>query len=736
MSSKQAVMSGTGQVGPHRSQSSTQTGHDDWLGGEWWQLHDRRLDRNNKLLTDLEVAQILGTLSVSGSALLVGPVDHNNQQMDLVRMHLLRRRNRVLSSLQRRNQLHKLLCRRSGAREQLKDVHVVVELLVLVHLEQLCSVSTAQFCERRFFLRVGSILGQRLEEPFWRLSKQVQVLNKRLSDGSDLENGLVFLRDHLDKRVCVQAVRLDKLVNNLRRVSSVNTKGLSDVFSIGKSGRSDDETPYASLNISLRASSVLESTLTAVVSTNFSLGFGSNEVSTKSTKSVSSSSGCSTSLMVTSRTCLSIFSTTSAMTDANSSASLPNACRILVTIAPVSSSGKACFQNATWIAIDAVRPLVASSSPTPFRSTTLSVLCCATRLVLNLADRVFSTNLVSSNFSSALLITNNVPDSFRFFKTSSSFRMLTFSTTTTSRASPLPEPAWISAENTPESKLLSNLGRQVLELGNRLVGNLQEPLVHVQGRLDVELEAIDTAVVLANNNNLLGRGRNNLDESGNLERKSHSHKHVGQVELLQNGGLGTAVRNVDHVCVLGAKVLERSVIGSKNLVQHTQSQRQSGSSRSKLDLAVKLLIQLLGNRLDLFVRQRARDGLVALDELQPVKQMHRGDVEFGEHVGQDRKVLGLHGVQRVQHRQFQVLGNGQSLGVVRNELARLKVVIQAGNVQGKSQVMVVLAILEQNRLHISQTGAWNNHRNRLSVGALVQVPQNKVTAARSNVQTV
>ncbi|GMG28392.1 unnamed protein product [[Candida] boidinii] len=58
-----------------------------------------------------------------------------------------------------------------------------------------------------------------------------------------------------------------------------------------------------------------------------------------------------------------------AITTANNSNSEPNACKILVTIPPISKVGYAVFQKAAWIAIEAVRPCVPSSSPIDSKST-------------------------------------------------------------------------------------------------------------------------------------------------------------------------------------------------------------------------------------------------------------------------------------------------------------------------------------------------------------------------------
>ncbi|ROW13432.1 hypothetical protein VPNG_04432 [Cytospora leucostoma] len=217
-----------------RRQTSTQTGHDERRGVLGGQLHDGGLDADGDLRADGQGGQVAGGLTVARAALAVDPVDHDDHERDRVGGDGLRGRDRVLATLEGRDELDEVVERGARRRELLQDVAVGLHVDLGALLELLRAFAAAQGSQLRLLDLVGGVLGELLVEALGDLAEDVEVLNQGLVHGAGLQHvGVVAVGD-LDEVVAVEAVEVDEFLDLLGVVVRVDAERLANV--VGNTG--------------------------------------------------------------------------------------------------------------------------------------------------------------------------------------------------------------------------------------------------------------------------------------------------------------------------------------------------------------------------------------------------------------------------------------------------------------------------------------------------------------------
>ena len=212
-----------------RSETGTQTSHDDRLGRLRGQLHHAGLDADGDRSAGLESAEVPRSLTDALAATRVDPVDNDDHQGHRGWGHLLAGGDRVLPALHRAHDAHKIVEAGVGGRELLQDVGEGDGLDLGAVLELRSALLSTQGLKLLLLLLVRGKFGEGLVEALWRATENVDVLHEGLVNSASFQHGWVLARRHLDDVVRIETVELDELHDLFAVVLSVDTQGLADV---------------------------------------------------------------------------------------------------------------------------------------------------------------------------------------------------------------------------------------------------------------------------------------------------------------------------------------------------------------------------------------------------------------------------------------------------------------------------------------------------------------------------
>ncbi|CEI60630.1 unnamed protein product [Fusarium venenatum] len=217
--------------GTEGSETRSETSHDKRSSVLGRQLHDGRLDRGSDLGADRQTAEVMGSMSVSGAATRVNPVDNDNHQRHRVGGDSLGRGDRVLSALRGADNLDKLLEAGASRLELLKDIDVGSGVNLGTTLQFLGTSRTGKSLKLLLLSLISGKLSKGLIEALGRLAKNINVLNESLEDGTGLEKARILTSRNLDQLGRVNAVELDELADFLLVILSVDAQSLTDLVS-------------------------------------------------------------------------------------------------------------------------------------------------------------------------------------------------------------------------------------------------------------------------------------------------------------------------------------------------------------------------------------------------------------------------------------------------------------------------------------------------------------------------
>ncbi|PKS11423.1 hypothetical protein jhhlp_003186 [Lomentospora prolificans] len=209
--------------------TGTETSHDERssvLGGE---LHNRRLDGYGNLGTWPETVEVASRLAKTPAALRIDPIDDDNHESHAIGSDSLGRSDGVLTPLKRSDNANEIMEARMGRLELLEDVDIRDGVSLGSPLELLGALLATKSGELGLLFLVGGELGESLVEALGHLSKDVDVLNKRLVHGTRVVDGGVLAARHLDKLIRVETIEVDKVLNVLLVILGVDTESLSDL---------------------------------------------------------------------------------------------------------------------------------------------------------------------------------------------------------------------------------------------------------------------------------------------------------------------------------------------------------------------------------------------------------------------------------------------------------------------------------------------------------------------------
>ena len=222
-----------------RSETSTETGHDERRGILDGQLHDGRLDGDCDLGAGSKAAEVPCGMTVAGAALGVNPVDDDNHESDRVGSDGLSGGNRVFTTLERADNLDEVLETGTCRLELLKDVDIVEGVDLGATLELFGAGLATEGFELLLLSVVSGELGQGLVEALGRLAENVNVLDQRLVDSAKLSGIVILAGRYLDQLGGVEAVELDELIDVLLVVLGVDAKSFTNL--VGEAGGAEVE---------------------------------------------------------------------------------------------------------------------------------------------------------------------------------------------------------------------------------------------------------------------------------------------------------------------------------------------------------------------------------------------------------------------------------------------------------------------------------------------------------------
>ncbi|KAI6753231.1 hypothetical protein HG531_005400 [Fusarium graminearum] len=176
-------------------------------------------------------AEVSGSVSVSGAATRVNPIDNDNHQRHRVGGDSLGRGDGVFSTLCGADDLDELLEARTSRLELLKNVNVGSSVNLGTTLQILGTSRAGKSLELLLLSLISGKLSKGLVEALRRLAKDVNVLDEGLEDSAGLEKGRILTGRDLNQFGRVEAVELDELADFLLIVLSVDAKSLTDLVS-------------------------------------------------------------------------------------------------------------------------------------------------------------------------------------------------------------------------------------------------------------------------------------------------------------------------------------------------------------------------------------------------------------------------------------------------------------------------------------------------------------------------
>jgi hypothetical protein len=185
--------------GTERSETRSETSHDERSSVLGRKLHDGRLDRSSDLGSDWQTAEVTGSVSVSGTATRVNPVNDDNHQRHRVRGDSLSGSDRVLSALRRADNLDEFLEAGASRLEFLKNVDVSSGVNFSATLQVLSTSGAGKGLKLLLLSLIGSKLSKGLIEALGRLAKNIDILDKGLEDSTGLEESRILTGRNLDE---------------------------------------------------------------------------------------------------------------------------------------------------------------------------------------------------------------------------------------------------------------------------------------------------------------------------------------------------------------------------------------------------------------------------------------------------------------------------------------------------------------------------------------------------------